>query len=63
MLKFQIAEDKNKVKAEFDVLPANGKSVVGVDVKFRVHDKDIGMPQAHNPYGDGKAAEQIVKHI
>jgi len=41
MLKFQIAEDNDKVKAEFDILLVNGKSVAIVEVKFKVHDKDI----------------------
>ena len=41
MLKFQIAEDKEKIKAEFDILLVNGKSVAIVEVKFKVHEKDI----------------------
>ena len=36
-----VEDDKNKVKAEFDIILVNGKSVAIIEVKFRARDKDM----------------------
>ena len=41
LLKFEMIKDKNKTKAEYDILLVNGKSVAIIEVKFKVHDKDV----------------------
>ena len=41
LLKFELIEDNNKTKAEYDILLVNCKSVAIIEVKFKVHDKDV----------------------
>jgi hypothetical protein len=41
LLKYQLIEDKNKTRAECDIMLVNGKSVAIIEVKFKVREKDV----------------------
>jgi len=43
LVKFELVEEENKTKAEYDILLVNGKSVAIIEVKFKAHDKNIGQ--------------------
>ena len=41
LLKFELIEDKNKTRAECDIILVNCNSIAIIEVKFKVRDKDV----------------------